>query len=37
MDKKFVLWISKLRTKRLNSLMIFITHLGTGAFVWLLM
>lgn len=36
MDQKFLNWLLKLRNKPMNHIMIFITHLGTGAFIWLL-
>ncbi|WP_308533327.1 phosphatase PAP2 family protein [uncultured Peptoniphilus sp.] len=36
MDKKFLRWMLNLRTKKLNKFMVFITHLGTGGFLWIL-
>lgn len=36
MDKKFLQWLIKIRNERLNKIMVFITHLGTGAFIWIL-
>lgn len=36
MDRKFLHWLTGLRSKPMNRIMIFITHLGTGGIVWLL-
>lgn len=36
MEKKFLTFLLNIRTKRLNSYMVAITHLGTGGAIWLI-